>query len=707
MLLNSPILSQEWRFCKIGKNKTPFEKNWPNRPYKASAIKFGSRTESAGVLCGPLSGGLIVIDIDGPMAEAKWESLGEAPISVSWTSGKPHRRAIAFWAYEEDWELIATTNLLRGTPGQELVAQWTGQQAVILGAHPETGGYRWVNSPEDTEIAIAPDWLTDLMTRKPRESVVDDLDSLLNGDHITAKEMLTRIPTVPYAEDYNTWVKVGAALNAVSEMTGVDLFEDWVNWSGRAQNCCSLEEYEYKWDTFRREPNGEHSAGLGSLIYFAEQAEEGNDFKAEDLPEEQALESPLNVSLEELKENWYYVAIENKYCHIQCPLQLLAPVNLNTRFKKEGIKNAANKIKKSVDSINWYPGKPVIYTDTGNRVLNLHRNYPVGKPGDVGLFKQLVEYLFPREAELIYDFMAFTLQYPGEKVNFAPYMVGRQGVGKNFIWEPVKQALRQEFHCIHNDNRQQSQYNDYLLGRKLVIIDEPMNMAGSRFTIANELKGLIATTGKDDRLHINGKYRSYIEQVHLTNFVILTNFADAIQVKGERRFYPCYSNADPKPREFYNQFNRWLSSGGTDAVIHWLNQRDLSKFDPKIPPITTDSLEDVVADSKTEVAEALDEFITEHKAVAFAECRMLVKHLLNNRGAVDLITKNNIHELGHKYKGGRLGEKCVKVNGKVINFRLVHTADTDFDEAFELMKEYLRKHEGTRPWPSGIQLPMF
>ena len=700
-MIDWEIIPTEWRFCKISSNKNPFEKDWPKKLYKR--IKLGGSVKAAGVICGPGSGGLICLDIDGPDAEKKLEGFPELPKTVSWTSGRPHRQQRAFWAYEEDWELLHTTHLLKGVPGQELVLKWEGQQSVVVGHHPKTGGYDWINSPEDCEIAIAPDWLTDLMARpKAKPTAPDDeLDAFLNGDHDLAISLLSQIPTDPYAEDYNSWLKVGAALNAVSKATGADLYQAWVDWSLKANNVCSNEEYEYKWESFQRSPGDADAVGLGTLMFLVDEAAEDDSESDTDQNGEN-----LNVSWDEIK-NWYYVANENKYCHIRTPTDLLPPININTRFKKLDIPKVTDRIKKAVDCVNWYPGKPIIYIDEGRKVLNLHRSYSTGQPGDVSRFVQLVTYCYPKEAELLFDFMAFTLQRPDQKINFAPYMVGTQGIGKNFIWEPMKRVLKGEFHCIHNDNRS-TQYNEYLLGRKLVIIDEPMNMGLSRFAIANELKGLIASTGEDDRLHINGKYRAYVEQVHLTNFVILTNFSDAIKIKDERRFYPCFSAREPMEDSFYDSYNQWLGQGGSEAVVNWLFERDLSQFNPKVAPMATESLEDILQDSETEVGEAITDFIEKYEVVSFQECRAIVKHLLGSKG-VDLITRNVIQECGFTYQAGRSAASAIRVKGEVVKYRPVYDSNQfTSEEAKEALQEYIQKYE-KRPFPDILKgdPPMF
>ena len=131
---NPEIIANTLRFCKLNGNKKPIEKGWPDKLYRIDEVALTTRVKALGVICGPASGGLLVIDVDGPDAEARLAELGKLPASAKWTSGRPHRWKIAFQVPEEFWGAIRTTHLLRGVPGQEIVCKWDGQNAIVLGS---------------------------------------------------------------------------------------------------------------------------------------------------------------------------------------------------------------------------------------------------------------------------------------------------------------------------------------------------------------------------------------------------------------------------------------------------------------------------------------------------------------------------------------------------------------------------------------------
>ena len=56
---------------------------------------------AVGVLLGPISGGLLAVDFDGPGSEQQFQSVygrpsSDLPPSLSWTSGKPERCQVVF-----------------------------------------------------------------------------------------------------------------------------------------------------------------------------------------------------------------------------------------------------------------------------------------------------------------------------------------------------------------------------------------------------------------------------------------------------------------------------------------------------------------------------------------------------------------------------------------------------------------------------------
>ncbi|QDZ39312.1 hypothetical protein FRE64_04835 [Euhalothece natronophila Z-M001] len=137
------------------------------QPYHAFCSGYGLRL-------GDPSEGLLAVDIDGSSADRLLKALAQEslPETVTWTSGKPGRRQLLYQipqAYRErlqsfrrktltEWETVTTC------AGELLEFRYNQHQSVLPPSfHRQTGEYRWLLSPEDQEIAIAPTWLCEFL----------------------------------------------------------------------------------------------------------------------------------------------------------------------------------------------------------------------------------------------------------------------------------------------------------------------------------------------------------------------------------------------------------------------------------------------------------------------------------------------------------------------------------------------------------------
>ncbi|AVH68651.1 bifunctional DNA primase/polymerase [Nostoc sp. 'Peltigera membranacea cyanobiont' N6] len=127
---------------------------------------------------GEASQGLIDIDVDGYSAHPLLERLsnGDLPNTVSSTSGKPGRYHLFYqipddvreklkeftrWV-DTEFEGLKTAVDADGKPTELLEFRYNRLQTVLPPSfHPTTGSNKWINSPETTEVAIAPKWLCD------------------------------------------------------------------------------------------------------------------------------------------------------------------------------------------------------------------------------------------------------------------------------------------------------------------------------------------------------------------------------------------------------------------------------------------------------------------------------------------------------------------------------------------------------------------
>ncbi|MBP5976534.1 bifunctional DNA primase/polymerase [Brasilonema sp. CT11] len=164
-----------------------------------------------GIRTGEQSGGIIAIDVDGSSAQPLLDAMssGDLPKTVSWTSGKDGRYQIAYQVPDElrsqlkdfnrvaltEWGDLQTARDEEGKPTELLEFRYNGVQSVLPPSrHPSTGNYSWINSPESTEVAIAPQWLCDLLVKLAEGDRLKKKDQKQKAIDYSEIEKLTKYP---------------------------------------------------------------------------------------------------------------------------------------------------------------------------------------------------------------------------------------------------------------------------------------------------------------------------------------------------------------------------------------------------------------------------------------------------------------------------------------------------------------------------------
>lgn len=265
---NLEQLPDSWAFVAVGNDKRPYMPQWQKNPLDKPCIRSeltSGRAVAVGVLAGPASGGLLFVDHDGLGASEVLQGLGtslqELPKSWAVTSGRDGRLQIIYQVPSPFWDKIKTTKLRSSVKGEQLELRWTGCQSIVLGKHPITGAYRWLNdrAPGDLPLAEAPSVLLAAMQRieqAPLLSTPSDADETER-----ARAYLDNIPS-SFADDYDEWLKVGMGLHSVGNDA---LLADWIQWSA-ASGKFKSGECELKWQTFKSDNGG---VGLGTLHHMA------------------------------------------------------------------------------------------------------------------------------------------------------------------------------------------------------------------------------------------------------------------------------------------------------------------------------------------------------------------------------------------------------------------------------------------------------
>jgi hypothetical protein len=267
-------LPTDWRLVRVGRHKEPIAgDNWfdaDNFSGDEAAGLPGSGPPAWGLKSGPVSG-VVVLDLD---AEGWRESfqqqtchpITDLPSTIGWTSGKPGRSGHAFQVDPDWWPHLVNRRCWVNANGRTCwELRGDRHQSVILGAHPETSGYRWLPGRSPVEIpdpAAAPDWLLEAL-------LVQELPNLQplqsnEDDAARAAAMLEHLPAADYCS-YDSWLRVGMALHH----TDPGLLADWVDWCKAMPNFDEAECLA-KWKSFGKGHMGQ-PATIATLHHLAKQ----------------------------------------------------------------------------------------------------------------------------------------------------------------------------------------------------------------------------------------------------------------------------------------------------------------------------------------------------------------------------------------------------------------------------------------------------
>lgn len=259
---------EKWRFTPVGDQKIPVDvktghpaKHWTINHVSLDDLPLKTEFfKAVGLVLGTASGGVLAVDFDGPghqntFLKAYGRAVDDLPLSISWTSGREGRHQVAYQVPYRYWARMKGKHQLKleGCGMVELL--WDGHQSVVTGQHPTTDGYRWINSPADTPLADAPEWLleplfkTASVNTKPTNTGSDASIT----DAWRARQFLieTFQPAKNFA-DHDTWLEIGMALRWTSDQTGNSnlLLEDFVNWSSQMGDVFDEDECLQRWDTW-------------------------------------------------------------------------------------------------------------------------------------------------------------------------------------------------------------------------------------------------------------------------------------------------------------------------------------------------------------------------------------------------------------------------------------------------------------------------
>ena len=170
-----------------------------------------------------------------------------------------------------------------------------------------------------------------------------------------------------------------------------------------------------------------------------------------------------------------------------------------------------------VEQMTWAPGEPLTIDGRliaeggwierpGVTTFNLYRPPVVqqGNAANADRWLELVERLYPDDAEHIITFCAHRIQYPAVKINHGLILSGAPGIGKDTMLEPLKLGVGAWNFKEVSPQDIMSPYNDYM--RCVVLrISEARDLGEiNRYAFYEHMKTILATP--PDVMRVNAKY---------------------------------------------------------------------------------------------------------------------------------------------------------------------------------------------------------
>ena len=474
--------------------------------------------------------------------------------------------------------------------------------------------YQWVDSTQP--IAKAPRWLLERVCEATRE----EAGSFPSNDRpVDLDEVAAAVDAIPNdSSEWSFWNRVGMAIYAATGGSdqGFQLFDRWSRkWEGYSEG-----DTRRKWhQELSRSPPNRISAA--SLFYLADSA--SRDWRGRHAAREATSaggrdSGTSGVSLSDFRA----YSPGNQFIYV--PSKEMWPAEaVNARLGKipvvdadgEPVLDENDKPKKvpaavwlhqhrPVEMMTWAPGMPLIIQDRlifdggwieRKRVSTFNLYQPPrkqdGDPTRAGPWIDHVRRIYPADADHIIRCFAHRVQRPQEKINHALVLIGRQGIGKDTMLEPLKQAVGVSNFQEVGPHDILSQFNAFL--RAVVLrVSEARDLGDvNRYQLYERMKVICASP--PDVLRVNEKFLRAHYVLNCCFVVITTNRPDSLHIEADdRRHYVAESEAtrEELSEEYWQGLWKYLLfDGGCGHVAQYLQTLDISDFNPKAPPKHTDA----------------------------------------------------------------------------------------------------------------------
>lgn len=151
-----------------------------------------------------------------------------------------------------------------------------------------------------------------------------------------------------------------------------------------------------------------------------------------------------------------------------------------------------------------------------------------------------------RERRIVFDWLAWTYQKPGNRINWALLIQGAEGIGKSYFSSLMGMLLGHNMRTLEA-SAVSERFTAWAIGSILTVMEEVRIAGSSRFEIMDRMKPFIT----NDTIQIEEKGRDHRVMPNFTNYMMLTNYKDALPLgANDRRYCPIFTDLQSEAELF-------------------------------------------------------------------------------------------------------------------------------------------------------------
>ena len=239
-----------------------------------------------------------------------------------------------------------------------------------------------------------------------------------------------------------------------------------------------------------------------------------------------------------------------------------------------------------------------------DNVFNIWQGFAV-KPrqGDTGLVEEFIFEIISNGDDVFFEYamnyLARTVQLPGERGEVAFVMRGDKGTGKGTLATMVGDFFGEAYLHLYNQDHLTGNFTEHLRGKCVVFGDEIFFAGDKRHE--GQLKGFIT----EPTLPINQKFLPLVVEPNRITFFMAANADWAVPASQNERRY-AVTNVSDKRMQDHKYFAK-LAATDRSAFLWMLMDRDISKFNHRLAP---DS--EGLRDQKMQSMNAFDKWLVDY-----------------------------------------------------------------------------------------------